>query len=121
MPLGVAMREIDLEPSSGEPPVRVYDTSGPYTDPAATIDIALRLRRTVLAQPGARACDVVFLRGAQEEMWSKLDQLHFAVNPRDVLRWMLHHGVGATIEAYAGHDAIAEGLRAQAGATVTFD
>ncbi len=35
----VAMREIDLEPGSGEPPVRVYDTSGPYTDPAATIDI----------------------------------------------------------------------------------
>src|SRR3954463_9391153 len=35
----VAMREIDLEPSSGEPPLRVYDCSGPYTDPAATIDI----------------------------------------------------------------------------------
>ncbi|GAA0577504.1 phosphomethylpyrimidine synthase ThiC [Caenispirillum bisanense] len=35
----VAMREIDLEPSSGEPPVRVYDSSGPYTDPAAAIDI----------------------------------------------------------------------------------
>ncbi|GAB5351546.1 phosphomethylpyrimidine synthase ThiC [Qipengyuania sp. 483] len=33
----VAMREIDLE--GGEPSVRVYDTSGPYTDPAATIDI----------------------------------------------------------------------------------
>jgi phosphomethylpyrimidine synthase len=42
-PLRVAMREIDLEPSSGEPPVRVYDTSGPYTDPAATIDIAAGL------------------------------------------------------------------------------
>ncbi|HEX6980105.1 MAG TPA: phosphomethylpyrimidine synthase ThiC [Alphaproteobacteria bacterium] len=39
----VAMREIDLEPSSGEPPVRVYDTSGPYTDPEATIDIAAGL------------------------------------------------------------------------------
>ena len=38
-PLRVAMRRIDLEPSSGEPPVNVYDTSGPYTDPAATIDI----------------------------------------------------------------------------------
>ncbi len=37
--LGVAMREIDLEPSSGEPPLRVYDTSGPYTDPAVQIDI----------------------------------------------------------------------------------
>ncbi|BAK65022.1 thiamine biosynthesis protein ThiC [Sphingobium sp. SYK-6] len=35
----VAMREIHLEPSSGEPPIRVYDTSGPYTDPAANIDI----------------------------------------------------------------------------------
>jgi len=42
-PLGVAMREIDLEPSSGEPSVRVYDTSGPYTDPNATIDIAAGL------------------------------------------------------------------------------
>ncbi|HEY7808092.1 MAG TPA: phosphomethylpyrimidine synthase ThiC, partial [Croceibacterium sp.] len=39
----VAMREISLEPSSGEPPVRVYDTSGPYTDPEATIDIAAGL------------------------------------------------------------------------------
>ncbi len=38
-PLKVAMREIDLEPGSGEPPVRVYDTSGPYTDPNARIDI----------------------------------------------------------------------------------
>ncbi|HEY5721064.1 MAG TPA: phosphomethylpyrimidine synthase ThiC [Allosphingosinicella sp.] len=38
-PLKVAMREIDLEPSSGEPTLRVYDCSGPYTDPAATIDI----------------------------------------------------------------------------------
>jgi phosphomethylpyrimidine synthase len=38
-PLKVAMREIDLEPSSGEAAVRVYDTSGPYSDPAAQIDI----------------------------------------------------------------------------------
>src|SRR3982751_5682045 len=32
--LRVAMRAVDLEPSSGEPPVVLYDTSGPYTDPA---------------------------------------------------------------------------------------
>ncbi len=38
-PLRVAMREIDLEPSSGEPPLRVYDPSGPYTDPDVRIDI----------------------------------------------------------------------------------
>ncbi|HET7575470.1 MAG TPA: phosphomethylpyrimidine synthase ThiC [Sphingomicrobium sp.] len=35
----VAMRAVDLEPSSGEPPVILYDTSGPYTDPANRIDI----------------------------------------------------------------------------------
>ncbi|MDQ3246295.1 MAG: phosphomethylpyrimidine synthase ThiC [Pseudomonadota bacterium] len=35
----VAMREIHLEPSCGEPPLRVYDPSGPYTDPEARIDI----------------------------------------------------------------------------------
>mgnify|MGYP003662510151 FL=1 len=33
----VAMREIHLE--GGEAPIRVYDTSGPYTDPQALIDI----------------------------------------------------------------------------------
>src|SRR5579872_6159556 len=38
-PLKVAMREIALEPSSGEPPIQVYDCSGPYTDPEARIDI----------------------------------------------------------------------------------
>ena len=37
----VAMREIYLE--GGEDPVRVYDTSGPYTDPAQAIDINMGL------------------------------------------------------------------------------
>jgi phosphomethylpyrimidine synthase len=35
----VPMREIALHPSAGEPPVTVYDSSGPYTDPAAEIAI----------------------------------------------------------------------------------
>jgi len=39
----VAMREIAL--SGGESPVRVYDASGPYTDPAARIDILQGLPR----------------------------------------------------------------------------
>jgi len=42
-PLRVAMREITLEPGSGEAPVRVYDASGPYTDPEALIDISAGL------------------------------------------------------------------------------
>ena len=36
-PLRVPMREITQ--SDGNPPITVYDTSGPYTDPAARIDI----------------------------------------------------------------------------------
>ncbi len=43
--IAVPMREIDLHPSSGEPPVVVYDASGPYTDPAVTIDIEQGLAR----------------------------------------------------------------------------
>jgi len=35
----VAMRSVELEPTSGEAPVTLYDTSGPYTDPQARIDI----------------------------------------------------------------------------------
>ncbi|MFK2826466.1 phosphomethylpyrimidine synthase ThiC [Bacillus sp. B190/17] len=43
--LKVPMREIELSPTTGSfgeeenPPVRVYDTSGPYTDPHHSIDI----------------------------------------------------------------------------------
>ncbi|NDV97770.1 phosphomethylpyrimidine synthase ThiC [Salipiger sp. PrR002] len=41
----VPMREIDLHPSAGEPPVTVYDSSGPYTDPGAEIAIDRGLPR----------------------------------------------------------------------------
>jgi phosphomethylpyrimidine synthase len=37
--ISVAMREIELEASAGEPAVRVYDTSGPYSDPSVETDI----------------------------------------------------------------------------------
>ena len=35
----VPMREISLHESANEPPITVYDTSGAYTDPEATIDL----------------------------------------------------------------------------------
>ena len=43
--LAVPHREIDLHATANEPPVRVYDTSGPYSDPAATIDVEAGLPR----------------------------------------------------------------------------
>ncbi|MCB8880543.1 phosphomethylpyrimidine synthase ThiC [Acidisoma cellulosilytica] len=41
--LQVPFREIALDPSAGEDPVRVYDTSGPYTDVSVAIDLAAGL------------------------------------------------------------------------------
>ena len=35
----VPFREVALEPTAREEPYRAYDTSGPYTDPAITIDL----------------------------------------------------------------------------------
>ncbi|MDB5362861.1 MAG: phosphomethylpyrimidine synthase ThiC, partial [Rhodospirillales bacterium] len=40
----VAMREIDLDPSADEPPVRVYDPSGVYTDSTIAIDVEKGLK-----------------------------------------------------------------------------
>jgi phosphomethylpyrimidine synthase len=41
----VPARHIAVHPSAGEPGITVYDSSGPYTDPAADIDIARGLPR----------------------------------------------------------------------------
>ena len=43
--LRVPHRDISLHASANEPPLRVYDTSGPYTDPAVTVDIEAGLPR----------------------------------------------------------------------------
>ena len=71
-------------------------------DILAAIDELLDFRRRVLGRQRGFACDVAFLRGAQEEMWHKLLQLQFAPNPNEVLQWMLRAGVEATIAAYGG-------------------
>ena len=51
----VAMREIDLEATANEAPVRLYDTSGPYTDCGAQVDITkglAQLRRAWIEERG---------------------------------------------------------------------
>ena len=68
----------------------------------ATIDELLDFRRRVLARRFGFACDVTFLRGAQEEMLQKLLQLQFAPNPGEVLAWMVEAGIGPTVRAYGG-------------------
>ncbi|HEY9348036.1 MAG TPA: hypothetical protein VIQ53_22110, partial [Inquilinus sp.] len=68
----------------------------------ALVDEVLSMRRALISRPFVLAEDVVFLRGAQEEMWQKMLQLQFAPNPLDVLRWMLAQGVDGTLRAYGG-------------------
>ena len=41
----VPFREVALHPTANEPPLTIYDPSGPYTDPDATIDIDKGLPR----------------------------------------------------------------------------
>jgi len=44
--LRVPFREVRPHPSANEPPLTIYDPSGPYTDPDASIDINAGLART---------------------------------------------------------------------------
>ena len=43
--LRVPFREVAVHPSANEPPVTLYDPSGPYTDPTASLDIDAGLPR----------------------------------------------------------------------------
>ncbi|WP_294199387.1 phosphomethylpyrimidine synthase ThiC [uncultured Chryseobacterium sp.] len=91
-PIQVAMREIELSPtklSNGtlehNPPVTVYDTSGPYTDENSEIDIEKGLPR-IREQWILDRNDVEILEGITSEYGkarladSKLDQLRFSYN-----------------------------------------
>ena len=89
---------------------------GRGADCRRTVDSLLKFRRACIGSQGMFAADVAILRGMQEEMWQKLLQLHFAMDPSEVLRWMLDQGVAATLESYGG-DAQEGFQAARAGAT----
>src|SRR5690349_16596362 len=78
--LKVPMREISQ--SGGNPPILVYDTSGPYTDPQATIDIRKGLAALRDKWIDARGDTVVLpepssLYGRQRLADPKLAELRF--------------------------------------------
>ena len=77
------------------------------------MDELLVFRRALLARPRGHIDDIQYLRGRQEEMWSKLLRLQIAVNGRQVLEWMLENGVAPTLAAYGG--SAADGLLAADG------
>ncbi len=96
--LRVPARQIDLHPSSGEPPICVYDTSGPYTDPQAEIDILAGL-------PRLRA-DWIAARGDVEEYEGR------DIKPED-------NGLKEETARIARFPVAHRPMRAKAGRTVT--
>ncbi len=88
-------------------------------DVPGTLDELLSFRSAVLTKPGLEPEDIVFLRGAQEEMWQKLLQIQFAVDPDGVLDWMLDQGMGATLAAYGGSPEVARARFREGALAVT--
>ncbi len=80
-----------------------------YGDNAThSIEEILAFRRLVLSIRGMIPSDIIYIKGVQEEMLSKLLQLQFAPNPSDVLLWMLGNGLSTTLNDYGicPHDGI---------------
>jgi hypothetical protein len=63
----VPFREIPLEPSANEAPFRTYDTSGPYTDSDATIDLQAGLPAIRAPWLAARGFETVVPRAVKPE------------------------------------------------------
>ncbi len=71
---------------------------GNYTK--ETLSSLIELRFMIMSKYQLDPKDVVFLRGAQEEMFSKVLQLHIAPNPSEIIGWLFEHGVDKTLESY---------------------
>ena len=65
-----------------------------------TLSSVIDLRFHLMSKFKLKPESVVFLRGAQEEMFTKLLQLQLAPNPTEIVQWMFDHGVNNTINSY---------------------
>ncbi len=65
-----------------------------------TLSSVIDLRFNLMSKFKLKPESIVFLRGAQEEMFSKLLQLQLAPNPAEIVEWMFDHGVNKTIKSY---------------------
>lgn len=111
---GEAQRLFDLHDAlaerleTGDRIVYLGDFLGYGADISGTVEELLRFRAAFLARPAfVHLDDILCLRGQQEEIWQKLLQLQFAVNPVEVLEWALARGADATLRAYGGDPNVA--------------
>jgi serine/threonine protein phosphatase 1 len=64
------------------------------------LNSVIDLRHKLMAKFFLKSNRIIFLRGAQEEMFLKLLELQTAPNPGDIIAWMFEHGVDKTIKSY---------------------
>ena len=76
--------------------------TGNYTGygfcPKQTLEEIITFRRLLLSIPGVIPSDIIYLRGQQEEILSKLFELPFAQSPEQIFTWMLNNGLAQTLE-----------------------
>ena len=65
-----------------------------------TLSSIIDLRFNLMSKFKLKPEEIVFLRGAQEEMINKILQLHIAPNPIEIIDWMFDHGVDKTLNSY---------------------
>ena len=65
-----------------------------------TLSSVIDLRFNLMSKFTLKPESIIFLRGAQEEMFSKLLQLQLAPNPNEIIEWMFDHGVNETVKSY---------------------
>ena len=68
--------------------------------PKETLTSVIDLRFNLMSKFKLKPDSIIFLRGAQEEMFTKLLQLQLAPNPAEIIEWMFDHGVNKTISSY---------------------
>lgn len=85
-----------------------------------TYDEILLTRRAIMSLPEVfMPEDFIYLRGAREEMFFKLLQIHFAPNPVEVMGWLLDHGIDSSIAAYGETDETAKAIVRQGTMALT--
>jgi len=67
---------------------------------AETLTSIINLRFNLMSKFKLKPSEIVFLRGAQEEMFNKLLQLQIAPNPIEIVNWLFDHGVDETLKSY---------------------
>lgn len=76
-----------------------------------TLDELLNIRNRLMeVVDGAKPDDFIYLRGAREEMLTKLLQLQFAPNPSEVMDWLLNHHMGPVMESYGTVERMARAM-----------